>query len=422
MPKENTTQPGVDSVTPEQLAAMRAEVGELDTSPQHLREQQADANSANAAQGFVEDDDTNDVDLIETTQMATDGSTRPLKPHEKQLNDLERIAQRKRALIRKDFETPDSVDEDDDDTVNSTVGQDVSETTQPNGQAPAQAAQAPNDDVRGFYIDDQGNRMVAMIVNGQRVTLPEATVLATLQKETAGDQKLREAAARTEELNRREQALLAQQQQQSTAQPSTQDVASVAVKELESQRRQALMDLYNGDESAVDRLTGIDSQLMDAKVKAYATPAVDVRAQLAQISHEQRVADWGKQVSTSEAELLADPEYADLAKSNVTWGAVAAEAGRLVKDMDAFNKGIHPKEVMKLAAQNIRSAFAAPAPQPDVRAQRKQQVGNTALSQGSQGTVQQRQHVPTPTPDGGPSPAQQRQAALKELKALKKEH
>lgn len=282
--------------------------------------------------------------------------------------------------------------------------------------APAQVPATQDEVVRGFYTNEKGERFLRATVDGKIVDLPESAVLTYVQKNESGDRKLREAAERKQQLDDQEQRL--RQQQTSTPQPSAQDVASVDVNQLMQKRQETYLRMYNGDETAIPELAQLDAQMLAMVNKP--APQLDIDAVLTERESKKRLADWSGRVNADEVELLNDPAYADLTGSDTAYGLLVAEAGRLTKAQDAINNGLRPLDIMHQAAANIRAVFnPAPAAAVDSRTQRKQALGNTAITAGTQGSVQQRQRVPAEVPDGGSSPAGIRNKGFAELRATK---
>lgn len=280
--------------------------------------------------------------------------------------------------------------------------------------APVQQDAAPaQDEQLGFFNDENGQQMARLLVNGKIEVVPANVALAQLQKLHAGDERLRLAAEREKQLNQ-------QLQQPPQHQPST-DAASVEQRKV--QLRETLEKVVNlGDEESMDALVEQLAQGTPQQATPQLTPQ-DV-ARIA--TQAQRDAAWSTSVDTAERALFADPLYNDVTGNEFVYGLVAKEAGELSNALGAKQAGINPRDIMNLAAENIRNKLGlAPAvqpvaqQQPTTRAQAVQQrvqtMGTTV--QGGSGARTVSQSKPA-QPDGGLNPTS-RDARLNGFAQLK---
>lgn len=280
------------------------------------------------------------------------------------------------------------------------------------GAAPAPVAQAAQA-VNGFYTAPDGTVRYRAEVDGQVIDVTaDAAREAMLQE--VGHQRSGQAAP---------QPVPPAAQQPAPTRQSNADALNAELTRLREGRRAALKDMYDGDETAIDRIDALDQQILDLSMKS-----VDVVGQMTEHTQKQNAARWQSQIGDDEQTLLNDPRYAAVTSNPAAWELVVREAGRIMHETKAHLSGARPLSVMQQAADNMLNAIGAkpatataPAAAPDVRQQRKQQLGNTAVTAGGAPQIRTRTQAPAPVPDGGATPQQGRAAALAELRKAKGE-
>lgn len=160
----------------------------------------------------VSDADLSDQVAAEAQESAEDKapSTDPVSVRERKMAELsqkrieERERDRKAAAL---MNNPDMSEEEYDDRVKAAA--DDGEEQEP----PIAAVATAQPDAKGWRTREDGVRIKTLKVNGQSVDMTEDEYDRQLQKDIAGDQKLRLAAAREQELARREQEVARRMQE-----------------------------------------------------------------------------------------------------------------------------------------------------------------------------------------------------------------
>lgn len=369
---------------------------ELQAERRANAEEQAEADLAN---GIEPQEEIQDEAPALAPVLPGEPSTAKRSKIEEREDWLEDLATRRRERILAEINT---VDVDNDGAVESNEEeQDTLQDTE-RATAPAPVTETQTELPFGIYVTDQGEQRVRSLVNGQVL-----------------DQSVQEL----------QQAVLRQapvvQQQPTNPQPAPADAVGVDLKALQKERRDAYARMYNGDETAIDDLTALDEKIYEATIAA-ASKTVNVPAALAEHQRQQNFSKWQASIGPDEATFLADTNYADLAKNPALYDLVVKEAVSIMKETKADLNGTRPLDVMVAAANKIRAAIGTAGGQQaqtvDPRVQRKQDLGNTAVTAGAAATTSvRRPATPTVVPDGGISPQNRRAAALRELRQNKGE-
>lgn len=266
---------------------------------------------------------------------------------------------------------------------------------------------AQQDVTPGFYVNEKGEHRYRSVVNGQSIDVSADEAFARLAQEN-------------QELRQRQSAPAQQQQPSNSQQPPAENAVNVELVELRKQRKDALQRMYNGDEAAIDDLDALDSKIQDLTIQQARN--VDVIGQVTQYQQQQRVQAFQSRLASDEQALLADPRYKVVTGNPKAYEMATREAGRIMRETNAVANGVAPIDVMRQAVSSVMDIMGvAQNNQPAARQQRKQEIGNTAVSAGAAARTQQRLAQPEPTPDGGATPQQQRRAALAELRKVKGE-
>ncbi len=373
---------------------------DITDDPVVLRSEQQQANTVNtgvdpnAAPPALElpERDPDDIDLDPPEKKKTAAEERE--------DFLEQMA----AKRNKQRGAPENTDDIDDDDVDDPDDSNVN-----SGKENANVATetTTTDAPEGFYAAPDGSIRFRTVVDGQVVDITAAEYQQQVAQLSQGHQQQQQPAPTP-------------QQQAPVLQQSNAEAVNTELARLRQDRRTALLEMYNGDETAIDRLDEIDEQIRVTSLKS-----LDVVGQMTAHTQQQNVARWQSQISADEQALKADPRYSAVTKNPAAWGLAVQEAGRIMRETGADRSGARPLSVMQQAADIVLRAIgeapAATAPQVDARQQRKQQIGNTAVTAGAAPQVRTRTAQPAPVPDGGMTPQQARAAALKELRANKKE-
>lgn len=387
------------------------------TDPEVLAAEAAEAAALNGGgEGTGELEDIGNADLL-----AEEGRDRPQEQKKTRLEEQEDFMEKLAAKRRKFLEEQDGVateeiDDDDDNPDNIDVAGKPNVQLAPElpGIVPVQQQEAT-----GFYTAQDGTERYRAVVNGQTLDISgEEARAAILEQE-------RQRSGQAQEAQPVPPA--AQQQAPVTQQQNHADVVNAELARLRQERRTAMLDMYNGDETAIDRLDEIDAQILKASVDS-----VDVVGRMTEHTQKTNAARWQSQIGNDEAEILKDPRYAAVTTNPAAWELTVREAGRIMHETQAHLSGARPLSVMQQAADNILKVMnVAPAAEPattttapvkeGVRQQRKQQIGNTAVTAGAAPQIRSRTAAPAPVPDGGASPQQSRAAALRELRKAKGE-
>lgn len=266
-----------------------------------------------------------------------------------------------------------------------------------------------NDQPR-FFTDAAGQRMVELLVNGQKMVVPEQRVIAAAQKLEAGDERLREANFQRQQLD----ADRAQFERERAAQQIQQPSSTDADNNLRSQLRDGLDRMYNnGDEQALD---GLADLLVQGRQNPISVDQV-TDAVTAKINQNA----WNNALQNDVAAYEADPAFSDITGNPVlAQRAVAMATQYMQQHPEVRTSGISPRQVMNHCAATIRNeaqqyaqalGLVTPQPQtlqqePQSRAavveQRKTQAGNTVVGGGTQRADTSARPA---TPDGGRSPS-----------------
>lgn len=340
--------------------------------------------------------DPDDIDLTQD-----DGGAKKTSAQERE--DFLEMMANKRNKKRVEPEITDDVDDDNvDDDDDSNVNSGKENVNEP-------PVTTTTDTQEGFYSAQDGTIRFRTVVDGQVVDITAAEYQQHVAHLSQGQPQQTQHAPTP-------------QQQAPVLQQTNAEAVNTELARLRQDRRTALLEMYNGDETAIDRLDEIDEQIRVTSMKS-----LDVVGQMTAHTQQQNVARWQSQISADEQELKADPRYSAVTKNPAAWGLAVQEAGRIMKETGADRSGARPLSVMQQAADIVLKAIGAtpaataPAPQVDARQQRKQQIGNTAVTAGAAPQVRTRTAQPAPAPDGGMTPQQARAAALKELRATKRE-
>ena len=387
------------------------------TDPKVLAAEAAEAAALNGGGEYNgELEDIGNADLLAENDL-----DRPQEQKKTRLEEQEDLMQSLAAKRRKFLEEQDGVatEEIDDDDENP---DDIDDAGNPNVQlAPELPGIVPvqQQEATGFYTAQDGTERYRAVVNGQTLDISGEEARAAIQE------KERQRSGQAQEHQPVPPA--AQQQAPVTQQQNHADVVNAELARLRQERRTALLDMYNGDETAIDRLDEIDAQILKASVDS-----VDVVGRMTEHTQKTNAARWQSQIGNDEAEILKDPRYAAVTTNPAAWELTVREAGRIMQETQAHLSGARPLSVMQQAADNILKVMnVAPAAEPattttapakeSVRQQRKQQIGNTAVTAGAAPQIRSRTAAPAPVPDGGASPQQSRAAALRELRKAKGE-
>lgn len=393
-----------------------AEPAQTEEHLRALRAEQSEADTIN--NGELED--IGNADLLADGNLDRPGAvTEPekKKTHLEEREELmDALAAKRRRHTREEGglpPEPGDIDNDDDDDIDvDGVGSLQLPVTAPGAQ-PAPVAEQK----QGFYAAQDGSIRYRATVDGQVLDITAEEAQAAMMRQAE--------ANRSSQANQPVQPA-AQKQQVPVQREASADNVNAELTRLRQERRTALMDMYNGDETAIDRLDTLDAQIMDVSLKS-----VDVVGRMTEHTQKQNAARWSDQIAADEQTLLADPRYAAVTKNNAAWEMVVREAGRIMQETKAHLSGARPLSVMQQAADNMLLAMGgAPASQvaptkealtEGVRQQRKQQIGNTAVSAGAAPQIRSRTQQRAPVPDGGLTPQQQRAAAMAELRKAKGE-
>lgn len=349
------------------------------------------------ATGTLDDD----IDPEEPVEPSEPG--KKLSAAEQREKDIEDMARRRREHLSRE-----EVDEEDDDTVQS--GEVQTDSALKPGEAQENTepqTSAPQDVTPGFYVNEAGEHRYRTVVNGQPL-------------DVSADEAFQRLAAENAQLRQSRQAPVQQQQPTNSQQPPAEDAVNVELADLRAKRKDAYSRMFNGDETAIDDLSQLDDRISELTVKQ--AQSIDVVGKLTEYQTTQRRQAWSSRVAADEQALMADPAFKAVTANPAAYILATQEAARIMRETNAIDNGVAPIDVMRQAVTNVMGIMgAAPAPQVDTRQQRKQQIGNTAVSAGAAAQNKQRLAQPEPTPDGGATPQQQRRAALAELRKVKGE-
>lgn len=384
------------------------------TDPKVLAAEAAEAAALNGGGEYNgELEDIGNADLLAENDL-----DRPQEQKKTRLEEQEDFMEKLAAKRRKFLEDQDGVSKEEIDE----NPDDIDDAGNPNVQlAPELPGIVPvqQQEATGFYTAQDGTERYRAVVNGQTLDISGEEARAAIQE------RERQRSGQAQEQQPVPPA--AQQQAPVTQQQNQADVVNAELARLRQARRTALMDMYNGDETAIDRLDEIDAQILKATVDS-----VDVVGRMTEHTQKTNAARWQSQIGSDEAELLKDPRYAAVTSNPAAWELTVREAGRIMQETKAHLSGARPLSVMQQAADNIlkvmnvapaaASATTTTAPAKEsVRQQRKQQIGNTAVTAGAAPQIRSRTAAPAPVPDGGASPQQSRAAALRDLRKAKGE-
>lgn len=363
----------------------QAELAEHGVTEPELEERQT---------GVVDDD----FDAAEPVEQEP---ARKLTKAEQDEQAREDMARRRRELLNRQ-----EVDEEEEDGVQSGEVQ-TDDALEP-GEAQEiteQQSVAPQDVTPGFYVDAKGQHRYRTVVDGQAVDVSADEAFQRLAAENA---RLRQAPTQ-------------QPQPTNSQQPPADDAVNVKLAELRKERKDAYARMYNGDETAIDDLDRLDGQIHDLTIQQVQN--IDVVGKLTEYQTQQRRQAFHGRMANDEQTLLADPNLKAVTGNPVAYNLATQEAVRIMRETNAIDNGVAPIDVMRQAVTNVLKIMAPPGQSTtvDARQQRKQQIGNTAVSAGAAAQVKQRLAQPEPTPDGGATPQQQRRAALAELRKVKGE-
>ena len=302
--------------------------------------------------------------------------------------------------------------DNDEESQDNQVQEEETEVEQ-DAQVQQEAAPQVDNNAPRFFTDANGNQKVELLVNGKVQVVDASRVIAAAQKLEAGDERLRQAAEERQRLEREraelEQLRLASQQ---TQQPSSTD----ADPDLKAKLRQGFERLYNeGDDSALDEL--VDTL---AKGRQQAIPQVDTTQVVQQVIVEQNRKAWDHALQIDAQAYESDPAYADVVGNPVLSTKAAQYAQKLVRESNARDNNISPREIMNRAANMARNEARELAAalgytgqqvtttqQVNSRAAaveaRKSQAGQTVLGSGAQRESEAPKKAAVP--DGGRSPS-----------------
>lgn len=386
---------------------MPAELNLPDSEITPRQQQRMDAAEL-AANGIHEPDigerDTATLDPeLDLEEPIEQESGRTLTKAQQREQDLEDMARRRRELLNRD-----EVDEEEDDTVQSgEVQTDVALEPGAAQEITEQQNAAPQDVTPGFYTDAQGQHRYRTVVNGQQI-------------DVSADEAFQRLAAENAQLRQSHQAPV-QQQPTNSQQPPAEDAVNVELADLRTKRQDAYTRMFNGDETAINDLADLDAKISTLTIQQ--ARSVDVIGQFKAYELQQRKQAFHSRLASDEQALLADPALKAVTGNTAAYEMATREAARIMRETNAIEAGVAPIDVMRQAVSSVMRIMAPQggSAQPDVRQQRKQQIGNTAVSAGAAAQTKQRLAQPEPTPDGGATPQQQRRAALAELRKIKGE-
>lgn len=357
-----------------------------------------------AAPEEIEERDTGTIDGADAEEpREQEEAPRRLSSAEQRERDLEDMAARRREHLNRP-----EVDEEEDGGVQS--GEVQTDAAPEPGEAqgkPAVQTSEQQDVAPGFYVDDKGQHRYRTVVNGEPV-------------DVSADEAFQRLSQENQQLRQRQQAAPVQQQPTTSQQSPADNDVTVELADLRTKRKDALKRMYNGQEEAIDELDTIDSQIQDLTIKQ--AQNIDVIGQITQHQLQERQRAFQSRLESDEKELLADPKFKAVTGNPKAYEMATREAGRIMRESNAIANGVAPIDVMRQAVTNVMDIMGiARTVQNDTRQQRKQEIGNTAVSAGAAARQSQRLAQPEPTPDGGATPQQQRRSALAELRKLKGE-
>lgn len=222
-----------------------------------------------------------------------------------------------------------AVEEEDAGTVKSFMEElENSLATDPNNQlpepeakkvAPAEKDAVSNEPQAPVFQDEAGNWKMRVKVNGKTEEVPVESVQTSYQKDAAGSQKLQRAAARQQELDRREQQIRAAEQaviQRAKQAPSQPSKDAVPLSKMDEEFAAAI---YSGDESSVTAAMAKYRETLQASIEQKVregTPQhlpIDPDAIAAQVQKRIDFTQAHGEFTRDYADVLADPVLTDLA-------------------------------------------------------------------------------------------------------------
>ncbi|MDT8364297.1 MAG: hypothetical protein RQ714_06580 [Nitrosomonas sp.] len=232
------------------------------------------------------------------------------------------------------------------------------------------------------YLNDKGEYVMKLKVNGVEVERSLEQIRATAQKDMAGDQKLQQAAERERQLSEYHAALEAERQrleQITNTQLSEQDAGETAdaedVKALVAQHREYL---YDGDTEKADEIMmqlisvgrqqptldvdGVINQAVQRSLQEQQRMTQQAEQERLQAEYNASLQRGGKWARENYGELLADPDMYRL---------VDGKTDEIAKN----NPDLTPEEVIKQATEQVAKRFGnAKEPAPNTREANKQSL------------------------------------------------
>jgi hypothetical protein len=321
----------------------------------------------------------------ETTSSTAEGQaehraplTDPVSVRERKMADLaqkrieERERERKAAALMND---PDLSEDEYDARIKAAAAPDEDEDDEadPKPEPAAQKPKATEPDARGWRTRDDGVRIKTLKVNGQTVEMTEDEYDRQLQKEIAGDQKLRLAAEREQQLARREQEIARRMQE--VSQPPK--GAAQDVERALSEYHDALLD---GDTDAAK------AKLLDVinAGRQSSTPNIDdIVSQVAtRVEHTQAAKRHKESVEEGWSTFKRD--YSDIVADE----GLLAYADTQVKRLRQEKPELSPAQVILEAGRITREKLGlgkVPAPPSADRADRMERKANLKPIQRASG-------------------------------------
>lgn len=256
------------------------------------------------------------------------------------------------------------------------------------------------------YINDKGEYVMKLKVNGVEVERSVEQIRATAQKDMAGDQKLQQAAEKERQLSEYHAALEAERQrleQLSNTQLSEQDAGNEAdendVKALVAKHREYL---YEGDTEKADEIMmqlisvgrqqptldvdGVINQAVQRSLQEQQRMTQQAEQKRLQAEYNASLQRGGKWARENYGELLADPDMYRL---------VDGKTEEIAKQ----NPDLTPEEVIKQATQQVAEKFGKTKP-----AENNREANKQSLPQQPRRIANSR-HTPPATPKVDTSPA-----------------